>query len=121
MARLRPMKMVNVLTFDEKTRVTHFFMLLVEIDVRLPKTAKTKAKKRTTKKVNHKPTSPRLLRPRPIKNKPCYIKCPAMCCTSSPAQRDLFLNPFARIFNTNATHSSMGYTNDRHHRFIAYT
>ncbi len=45
MARLRPVKVVNVLTFEEITRVTNFFMLLVEINVRLRKNYKNKNKK----------------------------------------------------------------------------
>jgi len=88
MARLRPTKVINVLAFEEKTRLTNFFTLLVEIDLRLPKSAKTKTRKRATQKVKLKP----------IKQKPCYAKCPVMCCS---AQRDLFLQPFIRIFNGN--------------------
>jgi hypothetical protein len=67
-----------MLAFEEKTRLTNFFALLVEIDLRLPKSAKTKTKKRATKKAN----------PQPIDKEPCYIKCPAMCCF---ARRDIFL------------------------------
>ena len=76
MARLHRTKAVNVLTFEEKTRFAHFFTLLVEID--LPKSAKTKTRKRATQKAKINP----------IDKKPCYIKCPAMCCF---ALRDLFL------------------------------
>jgi hypothetical protein len=57
MARLRRTNNVTVFTFEEKTLLTNFFMLLVEIDARLPKTAKAKTKKRAIK----------------IKNKPCCI------------------------------------------------
>jgi hypothetical protein len=88
MARLRRTNSVTVFTFEEKTRLAYFFTLLVEIDLRLPKSAKTKTKKRAIK----------------IKNRPCAIlrqgfecqaiKCPVMCCTLSPAQRDLFLKVF---------------------------
>lgn len=91
MARLRSTKLraenlllktnINILTSEETTRFTHFFTLLVEIDVRLSKTAKPKTKKRATTKAKHK---------HPITPKPCHIKCPVMCCTR-PAQRDLFL------------------------------
>ena len=107
MARLRPLK-VNVLTFEEKTRVSNVFMLLVEIDVRLPKAAKPKARQRKTQKEKH-----------PIKQKPCYIKCPAMCCSSRTAQRDLFLESFARIFSCSTIQFTLGYCNDRHYSFIA--
>ena len=102
---------VSVLTFEERTRVSNFFMLLVEIDFRLPKSTKTKARTRkgTKTKAKH----------RPIKKDPCYIKCPAMCCSSRTAQRDLFLKPFTRIFNSNKSNFIMGYGNDRHHSFIA--
>jgi len=85
MARLRRTNNVTVFTFDEKIRLANFFMLLVEIDARLPKITKTK--KRVTK-----------TKVRPIKRESCYIECPVMCCTLSPAQRDLFLLPFIRIF-----------------------
>ena len=85
MARLRPLK-VNVLTFEEKTRVSNVFMLLVEIDLRLPKSTKPKARQRKTQKEKH-----------PIKQKPCYIKCPAMSSSSRTAQRDLFLRPFIYV------------------------
>lgn len=106
MARLRRTNKVTVFTFEERTRLTNFFMLLVEIDARLPKSTKTKAKKRTTKAKD--------------RSEDCYIKCPAMCCTSRPARRDLFLVPFTRIFKDNKI-NPMGYEIDRHHRFIAYT
>ncbi|HJZ23293.1 MAG TPA: hypothetical protein VJ201_02460 [Candidatus Babeliales bacterium] len=79
MARLRPAKAINVLAFEEKTRLTNFFMLLVEIDLRSPKTIKTK--RRTKAKTKH----------RPIEKDPCYIKCPAMSDSSRIAQRDFFL------------------------------
>ena len=86
MARLRPTKVVHVLAFEEKTRLSNFFALLVEIDLRLPKSAKTKRKKR----------APQKAKPKPIDKKPCYINCPAICCS---ALRDLFLESFTRIFN----------------------
>ncbi|HJZ23605.1 MAG TPA: hypothetical protein VJ201_04065 [Candidatus Babeliales bacterium] len=78
MARLRPVKTINVLACEEKTRLTTFFMLLAEIDLRLPKSTKTKNS--TKAKAKH----------RPMKQAPCYIKCPARC-SSRTAQRDLFL------------------------------
>ena len=86
MARLRPTRVVHVLAFEEKTRLTNFFALLVEIDLRLPKSAKTKTKKRAPKKVN----------PKPMSKKPCYNKCPAICCS---ALRDLFLMPFTYVIS----------------------
>ena len=116
MARLRRTNNVTVFTFEEKTRLTNFFMLLVEIDLNLPKVAKAKTKKCAKAKSKHRPTSLKLRRPGPIKES-CYIKCPAMCCS---ARRDLFLHPFIRIFKGNKT-NSMEYANDRHHCFIAYT
>lgn len=118
MVRLRSTKVINVLAFEETTRLTNFFMLLVEIDLRSPKTKKTK--KRTNARKKHKPTSPRLRRPGPIKKDPCTIKCPAMCCSSRTARRDLFLNAFTRIFMSNQHNFIMRYKNDRHHSFIAY-
>ncbi len=92
MARLRPIHVTHVLTFEEKTRVTNFFKLLVEIDVRLPKatkqkTTKAKADKCEVQKGKH------------IEKNPCCCKCPAMCNASGKAWWDLFLNPFNRIFN----------------------
>ena len=99
MARLHRTKTVNVLTFEEKTRFTNFFMLLVEIDVRLPKTTKTEARKhvlrsfskvgRTTKKTNHMP----------IIKQYCYMRCInnknfPPCSLSKTARRDLFINQF---------------------------
>ena len=83
MARLRRTNNVRVFTFEEKTRLTNFFMLLVEIDLHLPKTAKAKSKKRTIK-----------TKARSIKKESCYIKCPAMYCSSRPALRVLFLKVF---------------------------
>jgi hypothetical protein len=56
-------------------------MLLVEIDLHLPKTAKAKTKRRAK-----------------AKTKNSSIKCPAMCSPLRTAQRDLFLLPFTRIF-----------------------
>jgi hypothetical protein len=44
MARLRRTNNVTVFTFEEKTRQANFFMLLVEIGLHLPKTAKAKSK-----------------------------------------------------------------------------
>jgi len=106
MARLHSIK-VNVLTFEEKTRVSNVFMLLVEIDVRLPKSTRPKVRQRKTQKAKHRPTSlhpslkasentARLRRPWPIKE-PCSIKCPAMSSSSRTAQRDLFLRPFIYV------------------------
>lgn len=97
MARLRRTNNVTVFTFEDKTRLTNFFMLLVEIDAHLPKTAKAKTKRRTKMKAKNS-----------SKQKPCSIlrqgfecqaiKCPVMCCILRPAQRDLFLLSFTRIF-----------------------
>ena len=108
MARLRSTKVVNVLAFEEKTRLTNFFSLLVEIDLRLPKSAKTKTKKRATKQIKRQP----------INKKPCYIKCPAICCS---ALRDLYLQSFTRIFNCNQSNFIKEYHNDRYYSFIANT
>ncbi len=89
MARLRPVKTTNVLIFEETTRLTNFFMLLVEIDLRSPKTIKTK--KRTKAKTNHRPCLRQGYGRLTIKQKPCSIKCPAMSSSSRTPQRDLFL------------------------------
>jgi hypothetical protein len=108
MARLHRTKAVNILTFEEKTRFAHFFTLLVEIDLRLPKSTKAKSRQGKTRKTKQIP----------IKQEPCYIKCPAICCS---ALRDLFLQLFARIFNGNQSNFIMGYYNDRYYSFIANT
>jgi hypothetical protein len=42
-----------------------------------------------------------------------------MCCSSRTTRRDLFLNPFTRIFMSNQHNFIMRYDNDRHHSFIA--
>lgn len=55
MARLHQTNIVNVLTFEEKTRLANLFTLLVEIDARLPKTAQQKTKKRAMQKIKQKP------------------------------------------------------------------
>jgi hypothetical protein len=60
MARLRPINVINILNLEEKTRVTNFFMLLVEIDARLPKTTQSKTKKRATQKIKQKPIIKRI-------------------------------------------------------------
>lgn len=83
MARLRRTNNVTVLTFEEKTHLTNFFMLLVEIDLRLPKVVKAKTRQPKTQP-----------KQRPIKKDPCYNKYPAMCCF---ARRDLFLKPFVHM------------------------
>ena len=75
MARLRRTNNVTVLTFEDKTRLANFFMLLVEIDTRLPKTAKAKIKRRAKAKAKNS----------------SIIKCPAMCSPLRTALRDLYL------------------------------
>ena len=87
MARLRRTNNVTVFTFEEKTRLANFFMLLVEIDLHLPKAAEIKTKRRTKAKAKNS-----------SKQDPCSIKCPTMCNPPRTAQRDLFLLPFTRIF-----------------------
>ena len=89
MARLRPINVINILSFEEKTRATNFFMLLVEIDARLPKTTKTK--KRAAPKVKPMPCLRQGYGRQTIKQKPCSIKCPAICCSSITGWRDLYL------------------------------
>jgi len=103
MARLRTTRAVRVLTFEEKTRVANFFMLLIEVNFqtevtnkrRSPQSTKNKKKQPASRKTKHRPTSPRLRRPSPIKR--CYNTCPALSNSSRTAQRDLFLHAFARI------------------------
>ena len=120
MARLHRTKAVNVLTFEEKTRFAHFFTLLVEIDLRLPKSTKAKTRQGKTRKTKQMPMKPYSAKDTKGKQEPCYIKCPAMCCSSRTAQRDLFLLSFIRILKGDQI-NSMGYANDRYHCFIAYT
>ena len=60
MARLHQTNIVNVLTFEEKTRLANLFALLVEIDARLPKTAKQKTKRRAMQKIKQKPIIKRI-------------------------------------------------------------
>ena len=63
MVRLRTVRAVRVLTFEERTRVASLFMLLVEIDLekgvtrkrRAPKAAKAKTAQRKTRKAKQKP------------------------------------------------------------------
>jgi len=119
MARLRRTNFVNVLVFEEKTRLTNFFMLLVEIDLRSPKTTKAKARKRALRSFSEVGRTNAKIKHRPIKQEPCSIKCPAMCNPSRSAQRDLFLNVFTRILGCNKSNFIMRYNNDRHHSFIA--
>ena len=83
MAQLRPMKVVNVLTFEETARVSNVFMLLVEIDLRSPRSTKSKTRKNTKAKAKRKA----------IKEEPSYIKCPARR-SSRTAWRDLFLQAY---------------------------
>jgi len=129
MARLRTTRAVRVLTFEEKTRVANFFMLLIEVNFQTEVTNKRRSPQSTknkkmqpccNQKAKHRPTSPRLRRPgRPIKR--CYNTCPALRNSSRTAQRDLFLYAFARILIGSAITFIMGYSNDRHHRFTAHT
>jgi len=125
MARLRSTRAVRVLTFEEKTRVANFFMLLIEVNIQTEVTNKrrspqsTKNKKKqccASRKTKHKPrpwpSKPR--RSRPIKR--CYNPCPALRTT----RRDLFLQPFTRIFK-GIINFITGYSNDRHHRFTTHT
>ena len=93
MARLRSTRAVRVLTFEEKTRVANFFMLLIEVNLqtgvtnkrRSPQPTKNKKTQRKNRKTKHKPTSC------PMKS--CYNTCPALRIT----RRDLFLESFTRI------------------------
>ena len=96
MVLLRPVKVTHVLTFEEKTRVINFFRLLVEIDIRLPKTTKSKTKtKAKTEKCEvqgkHKSVKPACAKATAVREKPCCMKCPAMCSPLRTAQRDLYL------------------------------
>lgn len=54
MARLRPTRAVRALTFEEKTRVANFFMLLIEIDMQKGVTRKRRSpRKASAKKESH--------------------------------------------------------------------
>jgi hypothetical protein len=117
MARLRSVRAVRVLTFEEKTRVANLFMLLIEVNLekgvtrkrRAPQSTKNKRTQCTPRKTKHKPTSC------PMKH---YCNtCPAM----RTARRDLFLKSFARILMNNITNIIMGYCNDRYDRFTGHT
>jgi hypothetical protein len=125
MARLRSVKAVRVLTFEEKTRVANLFTLLIEVNLEKGVTRKRRASQSTKnkktqqcckRKTKHKPTSPRLRRPRPMQ--PCHIVCinNTASRTCKFPVRDLFLQSFTRIFR-NIINFTMGYCNDRYHRF----
>lgn len=115
MARLRSVRAVRVLTFEEKTRVANLFTLLIEVNLqtgvtskrRSPQPTKNKRTQPVTQKTKHKPTSC------PMK---CYNTCPALRNT----RRDLFLQSFTRIFNA-ILNIIMGYCNDRYNRFTTHT
>jgi hypothetical protein len=116
MARLRSVRAVRVLTFEEKTRVANLFMLLIEVNLekrvtrkrRAPQSTKNKRTQRTPRKTKHKPTSC------PMKH---YCNtCPAL----KTARRDLFLQSFTRILKGDIINIIMGYCNDRYDRFTTY-
>ena len=97
MARLRPTRAVRVLTFEEKTRVANFFMLLIEVNLQKGVTHKRRSPQSTKNKKSQRTTITRKKKHNPVKQKPCYGKCPAMSNSSRTAQRDLFLQAFTRI------------------------
>ena len=113
MVRLRTTRAVRVLTFEEKTRVANRFMLLIEVNLqkgvtskrRAPKSAKAmQCKTQTTK---HKTIEKE-------------YKTSRTKHSSRIAQRDLYLQPFARIFRCNTINFTVGYSNGRHHNLNAH-
>ncbi|HEX4068538.1 MAG TPA: hypothetical protein VHX42_00410 [Candidatus Babeliales bacterium] len=116
MARLRSVKAVRVLTFEEKTRVANLFMLLIEVNLEKGVTRKRRAPQSTKNKrtqcssrSKHKPMQP----------------CHMLCVNNTASRtckfpvRDLFLQSFARIF-MKRNHFIMGYCNDRYHHLNAH-
>lgn len=121
MVRLRSIRAVRVLTLEEKTRVANLFMLLVEIDLqkgvtrkrRSPASSKTNTMQCKTAKTKNKPQKESSYL-RQASNKTSRKKH-----LTRILLRDLYLQPFARIFNGNAINFIVGYSNDRHHSFNA--
>lgn len=115
MARLRSVRAVRVLTFEERTRVANFFMLLIEVNLEKGVTTKRRSPQPTKNKKTQRYCNQKTKhRPCPIKH--CYNTCPAM----RTAQRDLFLQSFTRILKCNVINFITGYCNDRYDRFTAH-
>jgi len=126
MVRLRPVRSVRILTFEEKTRVANLFMLLIEVNQqksvtqkrRSPKSAKSKAAKSESQKLQ--PSSNTSAdRPKQIHAERTPLCSPRVRKAQSRptnSRRDLFLKPFARIFNCSKIIFILGiHCNDRHH------
>ena len=105
MARLRTTRAVRVLTFEEKTRVANFFMLLIEVNFqtevtnkrRSPQSTKNKKKQPASRKTKH-PAFAKASAGRHAMQ-PCHMLCVnnATSRTCKFPVRDLFLHAFARI------------------------
>lgn len=115
MARLRSVKAVRVLTFEEKTRVANLFTLLIEVNLEKGVTRKRRAPQSTKNKKTHRDL-----------RKTCPMQSCHMLCVNNAASRtckfpvrDLFLQSFARIFMKH-NHFIMGYCNDRYYHFNAH-
>lgn len=106
MARLRPTRAVRALTFEEKTRVANFFMLLIEIDTqkgvtrrrRSPRTAAAGCK---TKSASSSKSCESPQQKARYKNDPTELR---------KQSRVLFLRRFGRILYCNINFSSGGAT-----------
>jgi hypothetical protein len=122
MARLRSVKAVRVLTFEEKTRVANLFTLLIEVNLEKGVTRKRRAPQSTKNK------RPQQCCKRKTKHKQSYAKhamqpCNMLCVKNTASRtckfpvRDLYLKPFNRIFKSNIFNFTMEYCNDRYNRF----
>lgn len=106
MVRLRSVRSVRILTFEEQTRVANLFMLLIEVNQqkgvtqkrRSPKSAKKKAAKSESQIQPSSNTSAD--RPQQIHaERTSLSRRRKTQSRSTNSRRDLFLKPFTRIFN----------------------
>jgi hypothetical protein len=122
MARLRSVKAVRVLTFEEKTRVANLFTLLIEVNLEKGVTRKRRAPQSTKNKRTHRDLRKACPSRRQGYGRHAMQSCHMLCVNNTASRtckfpvRDLFLQSFARIFRT-IINFIMGYCNDRYHRF----
>jgi|SRR5579862_4223670 hypothetical protein len=127
MARLRSVRAVRVLTFEEKTRVANLFMLLIEVNLEKGVTRKRRApqstkNKRTQRALRSLGEVGRTSRSKHKPMQPCHMLCVnnAASRTCKFPVRDLFLQSFTRILKC-IINIIMGYCNDRYHHFTTHT
>jgi hypothetical protein len=125
MVRLRSVKAVRVLTFEEKTRVANLFTLLIEVNLQTGVANKRRSPQSTKNKSTQRSTTNRKTKHKPVKNEPSYI-C-ASNKTSRPrssirtARRDLYLQLFAGTFKGSRINFIWGILHhDRHHNLNTY-